>query len=559
MRALPALLLAAVAVLAPEVRAGDPPPKPAPAPGPRRSKAFTQAVDRAIVRGVQFLRTLQLADGSFGLRAIPMFYVSGEGSLGPTALAVYTLRACGAPPDDPAVKRGLQRLREMYDSRKRGAKGLDNYGVSLTLLALEAQYAAEAAPPSPGDRYGKPAPDARRIPEADLEWMRELARWLVAAQTKVGSFSYWSPAQGRNWDHSNLQYSLLALKAARRCGIEVPRALWARAAEHLLDEQEKKGPAVGRYEPGSPYADLAKDAARGWGYTENTPATGSMTAGCLSALVICRSELIGAAGAAPALDGKVVQGIRDGAAWLGLYFKVDGNPGPAGAPAVKELWHHYYLYGLERAGVLSGLVWFGRHDWYLEGAQFLVDGQRDNGSWLSQEALDANPWKGPEGAGPDAATANFLDTCFALLFLKRATFKVDQGAVATEEAELDLDGAGALEDEAFAPLFEAAFARFRATPAADRDARATDFVRMGKRSIPLLLRRLESEDGAERGAAIAALGRVAGGDRGFAADGPAAARAAAVAAWETWWIASRDRIVPDLPAGCFRVAAPAGR
>ena len=32
--------------------------------------------------------------------------------------------------------------------------------------------------------------------------------------------------------------------------------------------------------------------------------------------------------------------------------------------------------------------------------------------------LDANPWK---GAGPDAATANLLDTCFALLFLCRGT------------------------------------------------------------------------------------------------------------------------------------------
>jgi len=542
MRALPALLVAAIGVLAPAGRAEDPPPKPAPPAPPaglRRSKAFADAVDRAIARGVQFLRTLQLPDGSFGLRPVPMFFVSGEGSLGPTALAIYTLRACGAPADDPAVKRGLQRLREMYDSKKRAPKGLDNYGVSLTLLALEAHYATEEREV------------ARRIPDPDLEWMRELTRWLVAAQAKDGAFSYWSPAQGPNWDHSNLQYSLLALKAARRCGIEVPKSLWARAADHLLDEQERKGPAVGRYDPNSPYGEMAKDSARGWGYTRNTAATGSMTAGCLSALVICRSELLGSAAAPPALDGKILQAVRDGAAWLGLHFTVEENPGPAGTPAVKEVWHYYYLYGLERAGVLSGLVLFGRRDWYLEGAQFLVDGQRDNGSWLGQSALDANPWK---EAGPDAATANFLDTCFALLFLKRATFKVDLGAVATEEDALDLDGAAALGDEPFASFFEAAFARYRRAAAGiERDARAPDFVRMGKRSIPLLLRRLESEDAAERSAAIAALDRIAGGTRGFVADGPAAARAAAVAAWEEWWIGARDRIVPDVPAGRFRL------
>jgi hypothetical protein len=533
MRALPALLLLGVAFLAPEVRAEEPANK-----GLRRSKAFTDAVNRAVERGVGFLRTLQLADGSFGIRPIPAFWISGEESLGPTALALYTLRACGAAADDPAVKRGFQRLREMYASKRRGAKGLDNYGVSLTLLALEAQYAAEAAPAA-GDRYGKREPDPRRIPPADLDWIRELTAWLVAAQTKDGAFSYWSPARGGQWDHSNLQFSLLALKAARRCGVEVPRSLWLRAAEHLLEEQERKGPPVARWVPGSPYADPAKDAARGWGYARGTPATGSMTAGCLSALVICRSELLGSATYSPALDAKVLQATRDGAAWLGLRFTVEENPGPAGAPAVREAWHYYYLYALERAGVLSGLVLYGRRDWYLEGAQFLVDGQRDAGSWFGQAALDSNPWKG--AAGPDAATANFLDTCFALLFLKRATFKLDLGAVATEEDALDFDGAADLEDEAFGALFAAAFARYRRAAAADRDGRAGDFVRMGRRSVPLLVRRLDSEDPADRAAAVQALERIT--------DGP---RAAAAAAWEEWWFSVKDRLVPDAAAGRFR-------
>jgi hypothetical protein len=565
MRVLPALVLAAILAAPPAAGAEDPPkpapPAPAPAPPPpseglRRSKAFVDAVGRAIDGGSKWVRTLQRSDGSWTVRPVQQFYVAGDESLGPTALALYTLRACGAPADDPAVKRGFQRLREMYDARKRGRTGLDTYGVSLTLLALESRYAAEAAPGA-GDRYGNPPPPAVRIPEADLDWIRDLVRWLCAAQLKGGGFSYWSPAQGGAWDHSNVQFALLALKAARRCGVEVPRDCWARAADHLLDEQERKGPAVGRFEPAPatdagygapPLREVAKDQARGWGYTAGTPATGSMTAGCLSSLAICRSELLGTTLWPAALDRKAVQAVRDGVAWLGLHFTVRGNPGPGGAPAVHEVWHYYYLYGLERAGVLTGLPLFERHDWYLEGAQHLLDEVRDNGSWLGQEALDANTWK---GAGPDAATANFLDTCFALLFLKRATFRLDRGAVATEEEALDLDGAAALDDAAFAAVFDAVLGRVRRASGADRDARAADVVRLGVRALPLLVRRLESDDAADRAAAIHVFERTVGATRGYAADGAPGARAAAVAAWEEWWIGAKDRLAADVPAGRF--------
>jgi hypothetical protein len=62
-------------------------------------------------------------------------------------------------------------------------------------------------------------------------------------------------------------------------------------------------------------------------------------------------------------------------------------------------WYYYYLYGLERAGVLTGTEVFGRREWYPEGAQALLRMQGGNGSW------DNDAW----------------NTCFAILFLKRAT------------------------------------------------------------------------------------------------------------------------------------------
>jgi len=74
------------------------------------------------------------------------------------------------------------------------------------------------------------------------------------------------------------------------------------------------------------------------------------------------------------------------------------------------MWHYYYLYGLERAGVLSLCLRFGKHDWYEEGANFLLRAQRADGSWSS-----------------DGMVSALSNTCFAILFLKKATTPVIGG------------------------------------------------------------------------------------------------------------------------------------
>jgi hypothetical protein len=61
---------------------------------------------------------------------------------------------------------------------------------------------------------------------------------------------------------------------------------------------------------------------------------------------------------------------------------------------------------LERAGRFGGIRFFGDHDWYREGADFLVRAQNPrSGSWSSAG-----------GRGPSFA---IVDTCFALLFLSK--------------------------------------------------------------------------------------------------------------------------------------------
>ncbi len=70
----------------------------------------------------------------------------------------------------------------------------------------------------------------------------------------------------------------------------------------------------------------------------------------------------------------------------------------------------YFLWSLERVGVIYGLETIGKHDWYTWGSDALVDSQNDNGSWAGQHY--------PGGTEE-------LSTCFALLFLSRANVARD--------------------------------------------------------------------------------------------------------------------------------------
>jgi hypothetical protein len=263
-----------------------------------------------------------------------------------------------------------------------------------------------------------------------------------------------------------------------------------------------------------------------------------MTSGGVSSLVICRSELLGGADYDSKLDRRAEQGIWDGLAWLGANFTVKENPGPPDALMNAKSWQYYCLFGIERAGVLAAVRWMAGHDWYREGAAYLVERSSRQGGWSH------------EGEGSD----NLEDSCFALLFLKRATFRVARGGVSTEAASdsLDVSSAPTLEDAAFGDLFDAVFRQFASADEAKRGERAADFVRMGVRSIPLLVRRLDDEDLATRTAALDALRRTTGETRGFDPAASPEARAPAVEAWESWWLAKKAVLVADVVAGRFR-------
>lgn len=143
-----------------------------------------------------------------------------------------------------------------------------------------------------------------------------------------------------------------------------------------------------------------------WGYAEgwnwDKPADhgyGCMTAGAVGSVAIYRWMLGQAAKADPVAGA--------GCNWLAQNWRVDAAPGTDAMGA--SAFHYYYLYGLERVGMLVGLNTIGGRDWYDEGGAILLKQQNEDGSWQSPNWN----WKREDGL--------VWDTCFAILFLARAT------------------------------------------------------------------------------------------------------------------------------------------
>jgi hypothetical protein len=149
-----------------------------------------------------------------------------------------------------------------------------------------------------------------------------------------------------------------------------------------------------------------------WGYKERTvEACGAMTAGAAGA--VCIFDYIQDPNHSWSKDPAVVGGL----AWLAQSFKADRNPGNCQNDGREgEHQRYYYLYALERLGKLYGTETIGDHEWYREGAQEILKRQRADGAWQSD-----NPQQNP---------GLVQNTCFAILFLRRATPSLD---VATED------------------------------------------------------------------------------------------------------------------------------
>ena len=282
---------------------------------------------------------------------------------GQTGLAVYTLIKSGLPVTHPGVERGLAYLRAHRPNK--------TYAMGCTLLALGA------------------AKDPR-----DQALMEGILDDLISTQgqraedQRVDEMWSYPGTPSHLVDLSNTQYAALGLLAAHRAGLRVPKKVWVNLATDTLRYQEKPHEVVSSVYVNERKSGEGREVA-GFKYRRSTAATGAMTAAGIAILSICREGL--GISLPSRTEREIGQATELALAWLGHNFTVDANPGQAA-------WHDYYLYGLERVGSLLGLDAFDGRQWYWEGAANIIKRQKDVGNW-----------------GNDA------ETCFALLFLERAT------------------------------------------------------------------------------------------------------------------------------------------
>ncbi len=417
-----------------------------------------EAIDRAIEKGVEALRRMQQPDGTWQHQYI-----------GATALAGLTLLECGGDKEDQDVLRAADAV------RKASVSLAHTYSISLSLLFLDrlgdredeplieslaARLMAGQDPTSGGWSYGCPPnseADRQRLKE-DLNKRKKAAprpqprgpeRGRPAPPPGAGPAGFPPPPPvfpmidqssmvGGAGDNSNTQFAALGLWVARRHGAKIDRAA-ALLADRFRSMQLEDGGWPYNPRPGGMPAFVPLPKGLG-----STP---SMTCAGLLALAIADGATLERARQRKS-DAKLPDISKDknlskGLEALGAVIDNPRGLKPAGAvktvgpqvgPPVFDPANRvgkrsfYFLWSLERVAVALDLKTIGNKDWYNWGAEILLESQAPDGSW-----------NGDYGVGG-------VDTCFALLFLKRANLVHDltahiKGKI-TDPGERMLSGGG---------------------------------------------------------------------------------------------------------------------
>jgi hypothetical protein len=323
---------------------------------PARRDPLVEQVRKSIKFGIKYLRGKQMADGSW---EVDTYSATRRG--GWTSLVLLALLNAGVSPDDKAVKKGLEWLRKVNPS--------DTYVVALQTMVFY---------------------EARK--NEDSERIQRNVDWLIKTRKKDGTkLLGWTYKEGMSImpDNSNTQYALLGLHAGRLAGAKVPRNIWREVRDFYERTQTAEG---------------------GWIYNRSHMSRSYLTmdiAG-LCGLIISGEELN---------RGRVKFDARGHHRNCGVYQE-DKKINKALSWITNEQRFtinfpnrvYYNLYGIERAGRLSGWRFLGRYDWYRMGCEFLIKKQdmeaedKDRGAWTKGTYFDQWP---------------VINTSFALLFLSK--------------------------------------------------------------------------------------------------------------------------------------------
>jgi hypothetical protein len=358
-------------------------------------------VDKAIERGV---KALQGANGD-------AFVGSRKGM---TALAAVTLLECDVPPTD----KGIQKAAEFVRNEVMGSDEvyiistaiffLDRLGdpidepllQALTVRLLSGQldtgaWTYNTAPIPAGEQnrlqeHYKLAKEKKVEPKRAVT-ARDLPPELQSRLLQIRPMASLTYGQG---DHSNTQFAILATWVGRRHGVPVDGAL-ARIDAHFRKTQCLDG---------------------GWGYSADTTGSDFVTtpamtcAGVLGlsvahGMVLMTGKALGPE-ARPVLDPERDLNLR---AALGRIARNVGDPPSVKKVPIPKLTGNdiYFLWSLERIMVAMDLEKIGKKDWFGWGAEILIANQQGDGRWSA-------------GYGAEGA-----DTCFALLFLRKANLAGD--------------------------------------------------------------------------------------------------------------------------------------
>ena len=300
-----------------------------------------EEVERAIREGVRYLKSQQRADGSWS-------DVEDEAKTGTTSLITLALLTAGEKAESPRIRQALEYLRNFgpNDLKSTYAIGAPDYGLRRRTAR------------------------GRRVADRQQCFLARTSPDQTGRSSQMGGLvDVLRLEAARPGDNSNTQYALLGLHAASEAGVTVKPVVWELARAYWEKSQKASG---------------------GWAYTpDSANQTASMTCAGVSSLIITGLRRFQGQ---EFLEGETIQDcgkgginpkLQAGINWLADHFQVSQNFGNG------QQWKFYYLYGLERAGRLAGMRFFGRHDWYRLGPK----------NWFMNRISSADTGKGAQRVG----------------------------------------------------------------------------------------------------------------------------------------------------------------
>ncbi|MBC7817747.1 MAG: hypothetical protein IAG10_12710, partial [Planctomycetaceae bacterium] len=406
------------------------------APAPNESQ-----ITQARLKGVEFLKSKQLDDGSWEFPAH---------EVGITALCTLALLENGVPQSDPVIDKGHRFV-------KKSTKELGStYDIALSIVIL-----------SRLDEYG------------NKQAIRDLGARLIAGQNTGGGWSYTCPAKITSsiltnpesrpkapegvGDNSCTQFAVLGLWTASRSGMDIDQPM-AAIARRFRTTQNSDG--------GWPYTSAV--ANQGDKAAVPNPSGSAMTFAGLFSLTVARANKLrkqleerelsgdkskpGASGSPKSTSGSTKKDDKkkdekpdekkdtppeaaeksdEGATLLKDPIFAKGLA-KAGEFVQSGDEARYFLWTIERLGVLLGQEKIGGVDWFAKGAGILIRTQQADGSW------------------PEAHNDKGLSqTSFAILFLRKANLGSDISRLLEGEPVKAFVLSGRADKPRFATLEEA--------------------------------------------------------------------------------------------------------